>query len=39
LTGLIFLPKIGIIGVLISIAALKGLSLGLNAFTIVKEQR
>jgi spermidine synthase len=30
LTGLVFLPKMGILGVLISIAALKGLSLGVN---------
>jgi spermidine synthase len=31
LTGLVFLPKIGVFGVLISVVALKGLSLGLNA--------
>ncbi len=37
LTGLIFLPKIGILGVLISVAALKGLSLGLNALFISKQ--
>jgi spermidine synthase len=30
LTGLVFLPKIGILGVLISVMLLKGLSLGLN---------
>jgi len=30
LTGLIFLPKIGMLGVLISVMVLKGLSLGLN---------
>ena len=30
LTGLLFLPKIGIIGVLISVILLKGLSLALN---------
>ncbi|MBN1842651.1 MAG: hypothetical protein JW883_10275 [Deltaproteobacteria bacterium] len=30
LTGLLFLPKIGIIGVLISVLVLKGLSFGLN---------
>ncbi len=37
LTGLVFLPKIGILGVLISVAALKGLSLGLNALVISKQ--
>jgi len=30
LTGLLFLPRIGIIGVLISVLVLKGLSLGIN---------
>ena len=30
LTGLLFLPKIGIVGVLISVLVLKGLSLGVN---------
>jgi spermidine synthase len=30
LTGLLFLPRIGIVGVLISVLVLKGLSLGLN---------
>jgi spermidine synthase len=34
LTGLVFLPKIGILGVLISVMALKGLSLGLNTRVI-----
>jgi len=34
LTGLVFLPKIGIVGVLITVMALKGLSLGLNIFTV-----
>ena len=37
LTGLVFLPKIGIIGVLISIAALKGLSLCFNAVVISRK--
>jgi spermidine synthase len=31
LTGLVFLPKMGILGVLISVAALKGLSLLINS--------
>jgi hypothetical protein len=30
LTGLVFLPKMGVIGVLISVAALKSVSLALN---------
>ena len=30
LTGLVFLPKIGLLGVLVSVAALKGVSLALN---------
>ena len=30
LTGLVFLPKMGVIGVLVSVAALKGVSLALN---------
>ncbi len=33
LTGLLFVPKIGIIGVLISVFVLKGLSLGLNVIS------
>jgi len=33
LTGLVFLPKMGILGVLISVVALKGLSLGINSLT------
>ncbi|HID30101.1 MAG TPA: hypothetical protein EYP19_08860, partial [Desulfobacterales bacterium] len=37
LTGLVFLPKIGILGVLISVAVLKGLSLGLNAMVVSKR--
>lgn len=37
LTGLVFLPKMGIIGVLISVAVLKGLSLGLNSFIVLKR--
>lgn len=37
LTGLVFLPKIGILGVLISVVVLKGLSLGLNIFTVPKQ--
>jgi hypothetical protein len=32
LTGLVFLPKMGILGVLTSVVALKGLSLGTNLF-------
>jgi len=34
LTGLVFLPKIGVIGVLVSVAALKGVSLGFNALHV-----
>ncbi|MBW1676408.1 MAG: hypothetical protein JRJ79_07355 [Deltaproteobacteria bacterium] len=37
LTGLVFLPKMGILGVLISVAVLKGLSLGLNALVVLKR--
>jgi spermidine synthase len=37
LTGLVFLPKIGILGVLISVVALKGFSLGLNARIISRR--
>ena len=37
LTGLIFLPKIGILGVLISVALLKVLSLGLNGLVVWKR--
>jgi spermidine synthase len=37
LTGLIILPNIGILGVLVSVAALKAMSLGLNAFAVVKS--
>ena len=37
LTGLVFLPKIGIIGVLISVAVLKGMSLGLNAVVVCRR--
>jgi spermidine synthase len=36
LTGLVFLPKIGILGVLISVMALKGLSLGLNRIAVLR---
>jgi spermidine synthase len=32
LTGLLFLPKIGIIGVMVSVLIIKGLSLGLNVW-------
>jgi spermidine synthase len=34
LTGLIFLPKIGMLGVLVSVMVLKGLSLALNATAV-----
>ncbi len=37
LTGLVFLPKIGILGVLISVGVLKGLSLGLNVLAVSKQ--
>lgn len=37
LTGLVFLPKIGIAGVLISVAVLKGLSLGLNTLLVSRQ--
>ena len=37
LTGLVFLPKIGILGVLTSVAVLKGLSLGLNAAVVSRR--
>jgi spermidine synthase len=37
LTGLIFLPKIGVIGVLISVAALKAVSLALNAASVSRR--
>ena len=37
LTGLVFLPKIGILGVLISVMVLKGLSLGLNTLVVSRQ--
>lgn len=37
LTGLVFLPKIGILGVLISVMVLKGLSLGLNTMAVSRR--
>ncbi len=37
LTGLVFLPKIGILGVLISVMLLKGLSLALNTIAISRQ--
>jgi spermidine synthase len=36
LTGLVFLPKMGVIGVLISVAALKVVSLGLNSVSLTR---
>ncbi|GAH12323.1 unnamed protein product, partial [marine sediment metagenome] len=37
LTGLVFLPKIGILGVLTSVLVIKGLSLGLNSLVVWKR--
>ena len=37
LTGLVFLPKMGILGVLISVAVLKGLSLGVNGLAVSRR--
>jgi spermidine synthase len=37
LTGLVFLPKMGILGVLISVGVLKGLSLGLNSVSLLRR--
>jgi spermidine synthase len=37
LTGLVFLPKIGVLGALISVLVLKALSLGLNSLVIWKR--
>ncbi|MCK4728384.1 MAG: hypothetical protein KAT27_05635, partial [Desulfobacterales bacterium] len=37
LTGLVFLPKIGILGVLTSVLVLKCLSLGLNSLVVWKR--
>jgi spermidine synthase len=37
LTGLVFLPKMGIIGVLISVMVLKGLSLALNTLVVSRR--
>lgn len=37
LTGLVFLPKMGVIGVLISVAALKGVSLAVNAMSVSRQ--
>ncbi|OEU49589.1 MAG: hypothetical protein BA872_02780 [Desulfobacterales bacterium C00003060] len=38
LTGLVFLPKIGIIGVLISVVVLKGLSMGVNIVVVLNRK-
>jgi len=37
LTGLVFLPKIGIVGVLITVVVLKGLSLGINILAVSRR--
>ncbi|MBW1859608.1 MAG: hypothetical protein JRI70_05890 [Deltaproteobacteria bacterium] len=37
LTGLVFLPKMGVIGVLISVAALKGVSLAVNTMSVLRR--
>jgi spermidine synthase len=37
LTGLVFLPKMGVLGVLFSVVVLKGLSLGLNSLVVWKR--